>query len=76
ITNTEEQGETFLLDPLECVLREKENKVPCLTECMLENLEMEKDQIHNPESEENTITAHTFIDHNMIWIFQIPVLLV
>ncbi|KAL3288127.1 hypothetical protein HHI36_002576 [Cryptolaemus montrouzieri] len=61
-SNTEEQGETCLLDPLECVPREKKIKVPCLTECMLENSEMEKDQILNPESEENTITVHTFID--------------
>ncbi|KAL3266205.1 hypothetical protein HHI36_010388, partial [Cryptolaemus montrouzieri] len=29
---------------------------------MLDNLEIGKDQILNPESEENTITAHTFID--------------
>ncbi|KAL3282830.1 hypothetical protein HHI36_005993 [Cryptolaemus montrouzieri] len=61
-TNIEEHGETCLLDPLECVPREKKNKVPCLTECTLENLEMKKDQILNPESEENTITAYTFID--------------
>ncbi|KAL3272872.1 hypothetical protein HHI36_014333 [Cryptolaemus montrouzieri] len=60
-TNTEEQGETCVLDPLVCSNRKK-NKVRFLTECMLENLEMEKDQILNPKSEENTITAHTFID--------------